>query len=110
MDNSEIFFLISQTQKWCDYSLTLLHSERPKLYTIFAFLSAIINPFTLRKAKIVNNFGLSECNRVKIVLMGQFKCGEQQVLVHKYAKLFLTDLVTPYLDHWITGNSHQCSS
>ena len=25
----------------------------------------IINPVTLRKAKIVYNFGLSECNRVK---------------------------------------------
>ena len=31
----------------CPGSLTLLHSERPKLYTI------------------VYNFGLSECNRVK---------------------------------------------
>ena len=38
--------------------LTLLHSERPKLYTIFAFLSAI--------GIIVYNFGLSECNRVKV--------------------------------------------
>ena len=39
-------------------SLTLLHSERPKLYTILAFLSAI----SLR----VYHFGLSECNRVKV--------------------------------------------
>ena len=31
--------------------LTLLHSERPKLFTILAFL--------------VKNFGLSECSRVK---------------------------------------------
>ena len=36
-------------------TLTLLHSERPKLH----------NPIALRKAKIVCNFGLSECNRVK---------------------------------------------
>ena len=33
-------------------SLTLLHSERPNLHTIFAFQSAY-------------NVGLSECNRVK---------------------------------------------
>ena len=32
------------------FSLTLLHSERPKLYTILASMSAV---------------GLSECNRVK---------------------------------------------
>ena len=25
------------------------------------------NPITLRKAKIVHNFGLSECNRVKVL-------------------------------------------
>ena len=47
-------------------SLTLLHSERPKLCTILAFLSAvglfllqyscdIVNPIALRKAKIANN-------------------------------------------------------
>ena len=34
--------------------LTLLHSERPKLYTI-----------ALSRAKIVYNFGLSGCNSVK---------------------------------------------
>ena len=65
--------------------LTLLHSERPKLYTILAFLSvvrlkgnkrpchsdfceltaSVFNPTALRKAKIVYNFGLYECNRVK---------------------------------------------
>ena len=42
------------------FILTLLHSERPKLYTIL-----YLNPVALRKAKIVYNFGLSECNRVK---------------------------------------------
>ena len=52
--------------------LTLLHSERPKLYAILAFLSAIglnHNPTALRKAKIVCNFGFSECNRVKSSFM-----------------------------------------
>ena len=44
-----------------DLGLNLLHSERPKLYTILTFLSAIgLNP-----SVIVYNFGLSECNRVK---------------------------------------------
>ena len=54
--------------------LTLLHSERPNLY---------INPFALRKAKIVYNFGLSECKRVKnlccdhinTILLSCFYCG-----------------------------------
>ena len=31
----------------------------------FAEVIAYINPIALRKAKIVYNFGLSECNRVK---------------------------------------------
>ena len=30
---------------------------------------ACISPIALRKAKIVNNFGLSECNRVKPLLL-----------------------------------------
>ena len=29
----------------------------------------IINPIALRKAKIVHNFGLSECNRVDYLLI-----------------------------------------
>ena len=33
----------------------------------FAFLQMIFNPTALRKAKIVYNFGLSECNRVKVI-------------------------------------------
>ena len=41
------------------YLLTLLHSERPKSQPL------IINPIALRKAKIVYNLGLIECNRVK---------------------------------------------
>ena len=43
---------------WPPYSLRV-HSLRKE----FAFLS--FNPIALRKAKIVYNFGLSECNRVK---------------------------------------------
>ena len=46
-------------------SLTLLHSERPKLYTI-----------ALRKAKIVYNFGLSECNSVNVSLTNNFGLSE----------------------------------
>ena len=52
-------------------SLTLLHSEQPKLSAVLAkrflaILSAVdlINPVAHRKAKIVYNFGLDECNRV----------------------------------------------
>ena len=41
--------------------LTLLHSERPKLYGL--------NPVALRKAKIVHNICLSECNRNTITLV-----------------------------------------
>ena len=38
--------------------LTLLHSVKPKLHTILALLSTI-------GLKIIYNFGLSECNRVR---------------------------------------------
>ena len=31
--------------------------------------SALLNPVALRKAKIVYNFGLSECNRVKLSVL-----------------------------------------
>ena len=34
--------------------------------TIDSLLIRIFNPIAVRKAKIVYNFGLSECNRVKI--------------------------------------------
>ena len=48
--------------------LTILHSERPKLYAINHIALRrpklyTVNPIALRKAKIVCNFGLSECNR-----------------------------------------------
>ena len=46
--------------------LTLMHLERPKLFTILAFLSAKgLSPNALRKAKFVYNFGFSKCKRVK---------------------------------------------
>ena len=41
------------------YLLTLLHSERPKLYTILVY------NFGLSECNRVYSFGLSECNRVK---------------------------------------------
>ena len=37
------------------------------LFLFFAILN--INPIALRKGKIVDNFGLSECNRVKQLLL-----------------------------------------
>ena len=59
--------------------LTLLHSERPKLYGVLAILSAIglryivmyniqfqINPIALRKTKTLWSFGHSEGNRVNL--------------------------------------------
>ena len=45
--------------------LTQLHSIRPKLYTILAFLSALGLRAGLPGIRIVYNFGLSECTRVK---------------------------------------------
>ena len=39
-------------------------SSQPKNHLTFS------NPIDLRKAKIVCNFGLSECNRVKQILLG----------------------------------------
>ena len=33
-----------------------------------AYVQYMLNPIALRKAKIVWNFGLSECNRVKHVM------------------------------------------
>ena len=33
--------------------------------TLLSSFSLLVNPIALRKAKIVYNFGLSECNRVK---------------------------------------------
>ena len=100
-----IIFMASRLPPWVPHfsitsitgiTLTLLHSERPKVYTILAFLSATglttsclpplppwvptflqrenFNPIALRKAKIVYYFGLSECNnRVNEFLLSPLK-------------------------------------
>ena len=38
-----------------------------QLFAKVLIIFVAINPFALRKAKIAYNFGLSECNRVKLV-------------------------------------------
>ena len=51
------------------YTVTLLHSERPKLYTILAFLSAIeLALLVLEPPKLYGCFGCFKCNRVKELL------------------------------------------
>ena len=49
-----LFFSMSEHSRECCYTLTLLHSERPKLHTVLAFLSAVglKNVFKLSGAKI----------------------------------------------------------
>ena len=48
------FVCIKTLKEYLTTLLTLLHSE---------------NPIALRKAKIVYNFGLSECNRIKLAML-----------------------------------------
>ena len=36
---------------------------------LFRWQADALNPIALRKAKIVCNFGLSECNRVKLIVL-----------------------------------------
>ena len=59
--------------------LTLLHSERPKgkRCAFNSIALSAFNPIALRKAKIVCNFGLSECNRVNVAFVFLFR---QQIL------------------------------
>ena len=45
---------------------------------------ALFNPIALRKAKIVYNFGLSECNRVKLY---RYSRGEKQLCLCIFASL-----------------------
>ena len=45
------------------YALACLQKQ----FSLFQFF---FNPIALRKAKIVYNFGLSECNRVKVFVVG----------------------------------------
>ena len=47
------------------YTLTIFTQLHVTNFPAFRF-----NPVALRKAKIVYNFGLSECNKVKITVLG----------------------------------------
>ena len=47
-------------------------SRREKVTII---IETDINPIALRKAKIVYNFGLSECNRVKLIIHDNIAMG-----------------------------------
>ena len=40
-------------------------------------MTLLVNPFALRKAKLVYNFGLSECSRVKIKVHFPY-CAQKQ--------------------------------
>ena len=57
-------------------------------------ITSMLNPTALRKAKIAYNFGLSECNRVRVRIFS-FRCA-QQVRILKSIKcayvLLLADL------------------
>ena len=46
-----------------------------------------INPIALRKDKIVHNFGLSECNRVKLVTDGQQYTQYNRLSLQPFTKL-----------------------
>ena len=50
----------------------------------WSYFTTIFNPFALRKAKIVYNFGLSECNRVK----GKQSFGEWIHIFHHHFNPF----------------------
>ena len=74
-----IYPIVLRKPKKCE-QLTLLHSGGAKLYAMnpTAFRNAKlytklykVNPVTLKKAKIVYNFGLSECSRVKNLRYGK---------------------------------------
>ena len=72
--------------------LTLLHSERPKLHIILAFLSAI--------ELLVYNFGLSECSRVNCIQFWLFECdrvkcqkGDNKIYICKILKNALSKIL-----------------
>ena len=46
-------------------TLTILFLPPPSQYGPTPTQNLLLNPTALKKAKIVRNFGLSECNRVK---------------------------------------------
>ena len=61
---SKALVLLFRKQRQCKFMpsfLDLLHSEIVSCVTY-------VNPIALRKAKVVCNFGLSECRRVKLML------------------------------------------
>ena len=45
------------------------HQSYVSKHKISSRSACIFNPMALRKAKIVYNFGLSECNRVKVIIL-----------------------------------------
>ena len=59
----------------------------------------VLNPIALRKAKIVYNFGLSECNRVKLWDK------KKKELFSIWDKWKLTFLCVPILKHSMVLNS-----
>ena len=57
-------------------------------------VSGRFNPFALRKSKIVYNFGLSECNRVKTILYSSIH------ICNEYFKISGSDSeLKPYSGH-----------
>ena len=45
-----------------------IHIQGNNIFCRLKIHQVLINPTALRKAKIVYNFGLSECNRVKVAI------------------------------------------
>ena len=74
------------------------------LSIVIQFAQVIVNPTALRKAKIVHNFGLSECNRVKKQLrdLCQIDC---QSWVGIYKGLLLKQTC---MDHIVTVVDQTC--
>ena len=64
-------YILSQIQPTSNTSITD-QKENTNIHNHFVFLkysmplTFFINPIALRKPKIVCNFGLSECNKVKV--------------------------------------------
>ena len=59
-------YTLALSLHYCSCLLTLTFFQA--VLNIVNFM-AIINPIALRKAKIVCNFGLSECNKVKALCL-----------------------------------------
>ena len=52
----------------CDYAMDILSQELGTYFLTASHKIIHFTPIALRKAKIVCNFGLSECNRVNRVI------------------------------------------